>query len=100
MSIALHILQASDFQPHLNQNFIIHFSKDSINQARLIHVTELNGYSELERKPFSITLQTKINNYYPQAIYSIEHPQHGIMDVFLVPIGVAGNEMQYEAVFS
>ena len=98
---ALHLLSASHFQPYLGQDFRIQFSEDVAAIAQLEEVLELPGYSPLERKPFSIILQTdQQTKYYLQAIYTVEHPALGPLSVFLVPVGVKGKGMQYEAVFS
>ena len=98
---ALHLLSAAHFQPFVGQDFIIRFSKDTILAAQLQEVLNLPGYSALERKPFSILLQTNLKTtYYVQAIYSVEHPALGELSLFLVPLGIKGKGMQYEAVFS
>jgi hypothetical protein len=98
---ALHLLSAEHFQPFLGQDFIIRFSKDAPVAAQLEEVLDLPGYSALERKPFSILLQTNLKTtYYLQAIYSVEHPALGELPLFLVPLGIKGKGMQYEAVFS
>ena len=36
----------------------------------------------------------------PQAIYRLEHPRMGSLDLFLVPIGPDDTGMRYEAVFT
>ena len=100
-TVGLHLLSAAHFQRLLEQDFNIHFSKDISVTAQLEQVLELPGYSTLERKPFSILLQTNLKTtYYLQAIYSVEHPALGTMLLFLVPLGVKEKGMQYEAVFS
>jgi hypothetical protein len=98
---ALHLLCAAHFQPLLQQDFCIRFTSEIYTAAQLEQVLEWNGHSELERKPFSILLQTdQKTTYYPQAIYTVEHPALGPLAIFLVPVGVKGRGMQYEAVFS
>ena len=97
----LHLLQAEDFQPLIGKDFIMRFSEDFKCAARLETVLVLPGYSNTERKPFSIILQTKDQVIrYEQAIYTIEHPALGKLSIFLVPVGIHGTGMQYEAVFS
>jgi hypothetical protein len=55
----------------------------------------------MQRKPFSILLQTmQKDHYYKQAIYSVEQPALGRIEIFLVPVGCNEKGMQYEAVFS
>jgi hypothetical protein len=98
---ALHLLSAAHFLPLVGQDFIVRFSKDTAVIGQLEEVLELPGHSALERKPFSILLQTNLKTtYYLQAIYSVEHPVLGVLLLFLVPLGIKGKGMQYEAVFS
>src|SRR5688572_16873797 len=101
MAVALQLLTASDFQSQVGKSFFIHFSNELTVAGQLRDVVDLPRYADLERKPFSILLQTtQKDHYYPQAIYTVEHPVVGAMEIFLVP--VACNEMgvQYEAVFA
>ena len=101
MAVALQLLTAADFQSQVNKDFFIHFSNEVIITAQLDKVVELPPYDNLERKPFTILLQTTQKKYhYQQAIYTIEQPVLGIMDIFLVPVGCNEKGVQYEAVFS
>lgn len=98
---ALHLLSASQFQSCIGQDFEIRFSESVSLTAQLEEVVELPGYTPLERKPFSIILQTDLQTrYYLQSIYTVEHPSFGSLSVFLVPVGVKAKGVQYEAVFS
>jgi hypothetical protein len=100
-SAALDRLCAADFQPYTGTDFCIRFSEDVAVTAQLENVLELCGYSGLERQPFSIVFQTdQQRSYYTQAIYRVEHPALGVLPIFLVPLGIKGKGMQYEAVFS
>jgi len=98
---ALELLSSKDFQPYVGSDFHIRFTPGVTVAAQLESVLELTGYSNLERKPFSIVFQTaEKESYYLQAIYTIEHPALGALSIFLVPLGIKGKGMQYEAVFS
>ena len=101
MTVALQLLTAADFHAQVNKDFFIHFSNEVIATAQLDKVVELPPYSDLERKPFSILLQTtQKKHHYQQAIYTIEQPALGTMQIFLVPVGCNETGVQYEAVFS
>ncbi|MES2647633.1 MAG: hypothetical protein V4717_12200 [Bacteroidota bacterium] len=101
MAIALQLLTASDFRSHVGKEFQIQFSGQNTGIAYLEKVIDLPAYESLERKPFSILLQTVQNNrQYQQGIYKIEHPALGTMDIFLVPVAINEKGLQYEAVFS
>ncbi|HEU4633865.1 MAG TPA: hypothetical protein VFS22_07770 [Flavisolibacter sp.] len=99
--VALQLLRITDFEAYEGQCLTIRFGPGEAESAKLAQVVQLSGYSTLERKPFSILLQTsQLTTYYPQAIYPVEHPDLGVMDIFLVPVGFKDGGMQYEAVFS
>lgn len=98
---ALHLLSAASFLPFQGEDFTIHFSEDVTTAAQLHQVLELSGYTKLERKPFSVILQTNHQTtYYQQGIYKVEHCAFEPLSIFLVPLGIKGKGMQYEAVFS
>jgi hypothetical protein len=101
MTVALQLLTASDFKSQVSKDFFIHFSSEVITTAQLEKVVDLPPYKNLERKPFSILLQTTQKHYhYQQAIYTIEQSALGTMQIFLVPVGCNEKGVQYEAVFS
>ncbi len=101
MAVALQLLTASDFQSQEGNDFFIHFSDEVATAAQLVKVVDLPAYSELGRKPFSILLQTtQKDHHYQQAIYTIEQPALGSIQIFLVPVGCNEKGVQYEAVFS
>ncbi|SDF51383.1 hypothetical protein SAMN04487996_11145 [Dyadobacter soli] len=97
----LSLITSADFTPFVQQPVEIHFAENLSVQAVLTGVTELNGYSPLERKTFSIELQTT-GDHRPrnQGIYRIIHPGGKFLDVFMVPIGHDAGGMRYEVVFS
>lgn len=101
MPVALQLLTASDFQSQMGSDFFIRFSNEVTQTTRLEKVVELPPYANVERKPFSILFQTtQKDHHYQQAIYTIEHPALGCIDIFLVPVGCNEKGVQYEAVFS
>ena len=101
MTKDIQILSAAAFRPYLGQDFLLQFPGGDSTVAQLAEVVEWPTRPGLERQPFSIVLQTgQLQTYYPQAIYTIEHPAWTPLSLFLVPLGVKGNGMQYEAVFS
>lgn len=99
--IALDKIGISEFQPLLNQKFIFKISNDVSLEAELVEIMEFNGFSPLERKPFSVTFRTnQKNEYYEQGTICIVHPALGEIFLFLSPKGFDGLGMKYEAVFS
>lgn len=101
MSVDLSLLNADDFRSCLNQIMYIHFEEGARLPAELVKVTELENYNKLQRQPFSIQLRTEQkDSYYQQAMYTLEHPAKGDLQIFLVPLGPDSNGMKYEAIFS
>jgi len=101
MSVDLSLLKAADFFPYRNKIMFIRFEEGSRLPAELIQVTELENHNKMARQPFSIQFKTEQKDaYYKQAIYTIEHPDKGDMEIFLVPLGQGDGGMKYEAVFS
>ena len=95
------LLHASDFAPLLNQVFPIRFTNEVTLPAELIQVNEVSSFTPVERKPFSIVFRTEQKTeYYEQTICILQHPEKGEIHLFLVPIGLDGQGMRYEAVFA
>ncbi len=79
----------------------VRFGPDVTLPAELILIQETEGFTPVERKPFSIVLRTgQKDGYYTQGICTLEHPTKGDLELFLVPLGFDKLGMQYEAVFS
>jgi len=94
-------INAEDFKSCMNQNIDIHFSGGETLSSEVVKVTELNGYSPLERGAFSVVFRTTADtSYREQGIHQIDLPKAKGLGVFLVPVSVDKDGMNYEAVFS
>ena len=51
-------------------------------------------------EPFSLTLQAPANAKGAQGIYNLQHPQLGVLAIFLVPIAPRDGYPLFEAVFN
>jgi hypothetical protein len=51
------------------------------------------------RKPFSLTFRGPAQPLLAQAMYDVEHPVHGVIAIFIVPIAADAGGVTYEAVF-
>lgn len=51
-------------------------------------------------EPFSLTLQAPANAKGTQGIYNLQHPQLGVLAMFLVPIAPKDDHPLFEAVFN
>lgn len=94
-------LKIEDIRPLLNQKVIVRFSDTHHLSAEVTEVSTLKNFANSNTEPFSFTLRTEQKNeYFPQAIYPIEHPTKGDLAVFMVPIGFDAEGMKYEIIFS
>ena len=49
---------------------------------------------------FSLLFAGVLTERFPQATYTVDHSTLGRFDMFLVPVGPAGQDQRYEAVFN
>jgi hypothetical protein len=98
---ALDQLTDGDFQPRLGQVFRLRLNAEEQLDLTLAQVhTHTYAPPTQGRRGFSITLKSGYPKALPQAIYTLTHDDIGTMELFLVPIGVQGGGMCYEAVFN
>ena len=109
MGRMLEQLTGGDFSPHLGERFTIRHASPDPLIVELIEVTELgsapsSGVADgalSRRRPFSIVFQGPAGSGpLPQSIYSIEHENLGVLDLFVVPIGSDHRGTRYEAIFT
>jgi Domain of unknown function (DUF6916) len=95
----LTLMTHMDFAPHLEQIFMIQQGQLSV-EATLVSVTPWGKPRNDARQAFTLLFRGAVVPVLPQQIYTVENPELGRMEIFLVPIGPNGVGMQYEAVFS
>ncbi len=65
---------------------------------------ELVGVTKVDYSPrldnFSLIFRGPQSPFVPQGSYRVNHQKLGELTIFLVPIGVDGAGLQYEAVFN
>jgi hypothetical protein len=92
-------LSLTDFSDHIQHPFPV-----SVDGTRIIltltQVTALKGGLPEGRKPFSVVLRGPAHPLLPQGMYDFEHPLHGVISIFIVPVGADADGVTYEAVFS
>ena len=95
-------LQATDFQPHLNEIFRIRLDETLSIDLELVSVTELGGSARVgERGPFSLHFLGPLSTQYlQQHTYHLENEKMGAFDFFIVPLGMEAGRMRYEAIFT
>ncbi len=100
----LDTLTSADFLAHLHETFRIDLGNNVIVDLELNAVTDLNPATAAKpagRKPFSIEFLGPISQQYlVQHIYRLEHTALGVLEIFLVPLGMMNGRMRYEAIFN
>ncbi|HEX4961744.1 MAG TPA: hypothetical protein VF173_12950 [Thermoanaerobaculia bacterium] len=97
-------LSPASFEAHLGTSFHIHYGSQEPLEVVLQGVRRHEPHPGPRAEPFSIYLRSPGpgQGVLPQAIYRVEHPALGMLELFLVPIGpdpkLGG--MVYEAVFN
>jgi hypothetical protein len=95
-------LQSNDFVPHLNQTFTVRLDGMEPVGLELVLITERGpGFRPGARQPFSLLFLGPVSSHYLlQHMFRLEHPEMGVLDIFLVPLGPEEGRMRYEAIFS
>jgi hypothetical protein len=91
-------LSSEQFAECLNSQFQIDAASGGSVPLELVGVTKVNYSPRLDN--FSLIFRGPNSPFVPQGTYRLIHQKLGEMTIFLVPIGVDGAGMQYEAVFN
>jgi hypothetical protein len=94
-------LQSTDFVPYLNQTFTIRMKGMKPIGLELVLVTESHtGFHPGARQPFALYfLGPQSTHYLLQNTYRLEHPEMGVLNIFLVPRALQAGRMRYEVIF-
>ena len=94
-------LQSNDFVPYLNQTFTVRLKGTDSIELELVLVTESRrGFRAGARQPFALHFLGPVSSQYLlQHMYRLEHPEMGVLDIFLVPLSLQAGRMRYEAIF-
>ncbi|MCG8416406.1 MAG: hypothetical protein MJE77_00520 [Proteobacteria bacterium] len=98
----LETLNQDSFSRHLNETFRVHLQPgQSPLHGELVEVNSLRTSDDKHgRDPFSIIFRCDVRGPVNQGICKVEHDDLGVVEVFLVPIGRAGDGVRFEAVFA
>jgi hypothetical protein len=91
-------LKLDDFAPHLDTVFDMQLPTGAI-PLKLVKAAPA-GDSGRAGGAFSLLFTTASGAWLPQAIYLVEHPTLGAMEIFLVPIGPESGGNGYQAIFT
>ena len=91
-------LRITDLAPRHGESFRLRGSGQELD-VELVEVKRL-GESGREGGAFSLLFRSAKGPFLPQAVYPIEHPALGTMDLFIVPIGPIAGGNGYEVIFT
>jgi hypothetical protein len=93
-------LTLADFKPLEGDELLIRFG-DHEQAGTLVQARPVVGGAPQGREPFSLVVRSgSPDRHWPQGIYTLVHPEHGELDLFMVPIGPDEAGMRYEVTFS
>lgn len=92
----LALLTAEHFSPLIGSALAIEGSDDSLT------VESVETFSSSSPRPqaFSVVFTTPESRHGEQGVYHLRHPDLGVLQMLLVPIGRAGQRDRMEAVFN
>jgi hypothetical protein len=93
-------LQVGDFTTHLGSSFQLVLAEGTFRFELREAKTVGTPRPGVARAPFSLTLRATGLQPLPQAIYRLEHPALGALEIFLVPVGRDADGFLYEANFN
>jgi hypothetical protein len=91
-------LSIGDFTPHLDATFDMQ-TAGGVVPLKLVKA-DLVGDSGRAGGAFSLIFVAPKGLWHQQAIYPINHPALGVMEIFLVPVGPAFGGDTYQAIFT
>jgi len=94
------ILTEAEFSKHVNTKFRV-----VMEEPVELELIEVKGYLSKEHEQagmerFSAFFRGPADRYLEQKIYSLEHEQMGVFELFLVPLSQDQSGARYEAVFN
>jgi hypothetical protein len=91
-------LNIEDFSKQLNTKFKVYYSDEKVFEAELVEVLELRNDDLL--RTFSIVFLLPAEFGTEQRIFKIEHPEMGVLELFIVPVRQTESGIRYEAIFN
>jgi hypothetical protein len=94
-------LEFEHFNDHVNKDFIAATAQGD-TAFTLVEATALSKEvpAGLTRLPFVLMFHNRSELLFPQDIYTLQHPELGAVDIFLVPIERGTPGFVYQAVFN
>lgn len=92
-------LLIDDFRSLVGTQLELRFG-DQSQAGQVLSVSEHATHKKQARTPFSLIIRSgPRDRFWPQGIHRLVHPDHGELDLFMVPIGPDDAGMRYEINF-
>ena len=92
------------FTPLVGTNFEVTIAEGKTVMLRLTSATSLSRGGGVPRgharEPFSLVFHGPAKPALPQRTYQFKHPDRGVFELFVVPIGPDEDGPRYEAIFT
>jgi hypothetical protein len=98
--VELEQLARETFVPLVDSTFAVGDPGASALGLRLAGIGAAGAGLPGHRVPFSLIFHGPLQPLLSQGIHRLLHPELGEIAIFLVPVGPAGQAMQYQAIFS
>jgi hypothetical protein len=92
-------LRKEDFEPLLGKTLTLQAGEEAI-AFEVAQVLPINNPSPRPEAPFALILRAPNTCRAAQGIFRMDHPTHGALDLFVVPVGPDGQGMCYEVIFN
>ncbi|MDX1733407.1 MAG: hypothetical protein R3228_03540 [Halioglobus sp.] len=89
---------AADFEPLLHQAFALDESDGAA--LTLVEIDSRAADGNDARSAFTLIFRAAEGIDSPQGIFQLSHAHTGEFELFLVPLGLEGGHMMYQAVFA
>jgi hypothetical protein len=98
----LDTLEKAAFDAHVGEEFKLQLADGDSLVLKLAETDTLSGATAAsdQRSPFSLTFIGPADRWVEQQTHTLEHPQMGTLQMFLVPLGPDTRGMRYEAIFT
>ena len=93
------VLQLEHFSPHVGQAFSV-LASAGPPSLTLQRAEPLSGNPAAPRPPFALHFLGPVAMPLGQDTHRLQHPELGPLDIFLVPVGLGPQGLQYEAIFN
>ena len=92
-------IRPEDFEPLQGSVLTVEIAGAALG-CELTQVRRLTPHSARVCPPFALVLRGPRDRPFPQGTYPLVHPEHGRLDLFIVPIGPCGDGLGYEITFN